>query len=71
MLRITENKRSPAATFVDPPRGATQFGWDPIFKPVGYDHTFAEMGIEEKNKISMRRMAVNQLKAFLAYGAAR
>ncbi len=47
------------------PRGETKFGWDPIFIPDGHDKTFAEMGIEEKNKISMRRMALNKLKEFL------
>jgi len=48
------------------PRGETKFGWDPIFLPDGYDKTFAEMGAEEKNKISMRRMALNKLKEFLS-----
>jgi non-canonical purine NTP pyrophosphatase (RdgB/HAM1 family) len=47
------------------PRGETKFGWDPIFIPDGHDKTFAEMGVEEKNKISMRRMALNKLKEFL------
>ncbi|OGY42244.1 MAG: hypothetical protein A2Y67_01620 [Candidatus Buchananbacteria bacterium RBG_13_39_9] len=47
------------------PRGETKFGWDPIFIPNGYDKTFAEMGSEDKNKISMRRMALNKLKEFL------
>jgi len=47
-------------------RGETKFGWDPIFIPNGYDKTFTEMGAEEKNKISMRRMALNKLKDFLA-----
>ena len=47
------------------PRGDNAFGWDPIFMPEGYDKTFAEMSKEEKNKISMRRLALNQLKEFL------
>jgi len=47
------------------PRGKTNFGWDPIFMPDGYDKTFAEMSREEKNKISMRRNALNKLKKFL------
>jgi len=47
------------------PRGETIFGWDPIFLPDGYDKTFAEMSRDEKNKISMRRMALNKLKEFL------
>lgn len=48
------------------PTGETNFGWDPIFKPVGYDKTFQQMTKEEKNKISMRRMAVEKLKEFLS-----
>lgn len=46
-------------------RGDTHFGWDPIFLPDGYEKTFAEMGTEEKNKISMRKMAASKLKEFL------
>lgn len=45
--------------------GETMFGWDPIFMPEGHDKTFAEMGREEKGKISMRRLAADQLKEFL------
>lgn len=47
------------------PQGDTNFGWDPIFKPDGYDVTFAEMPKEEKNKISMRRQALDTLKQFI------
>jgi len=47
------------------PRGETTFGWDPIFLPAGYDKTFAEMSREEKNKISMRKVALEKLKKFL------
>ncbi len=47
------------------PRGNTEFGWDPIFQPMGYTKTFAEMDQTEKNELSMRRIAVNQLKAAL------
>lgn len=47
------------------PRGDNGFGWDPIFQPEGYTKTFAEMTQEEKNEISMRRVAVNKLKEVL------
>ena len=47
------------------PQGDTNFGWDPIFKPDGYDITFAEMSKDEKNKISMRKQAVEKLKEFI------
>ncbi len=47
------------------PQGQTRFGWDPIFIPNGFSKTFAEMSKEEKNRISMRRIAFEQLKDFL------
>jgi non-canonical purine NTP pyrophosphatase (RdgB/HAM1 family) len=46
-------------------RGEGGFGWDPIFLPDGYDKTFGEMTLQEKNDISMRRIAANKLKEFL------
>ena len=45
--------------------GTKGFGYDPIFQPNGYDITFAEMSLEEKNKISHRARAVEKLIAFL------
>ncbi len=47
------------------PSGETSFGWDPIFMPQGHTKTFQEMNKEEKNKISMRRIACDKLKKFL------
>jgi len=47
------------------PRGKTGFGWDPLFVPEGHSSTFAEMGVEEKNKISMRKIAFQKLAEFL------
>lgn len=48
-----------------PPRVSSPFGRDPIFQPLGYKKTFAEMGTEEKNSISQRRLAAERLKEFL------
>ncbi len=49
-------------TISEKPRGDNGFGWDPIFIPKGTDKTFAEMASEEKNRISMRKMALKELK---------
>ena len=42
------------------------FGYDPIFSPVGYKNSFAEMSIAQKNEISHRGLALKKLIAFLA-----
>jgi XTP/dITP diphosphohydrolase len=46
-------------------QGKEGFGYDPIFVPVGYEKTFAEMDIAVKNKISHRGIATEKLIAFL------
>jgi XTP/dITP diphosphohydrolase len=50
---------------VFPKRGDKGFGYDPIFRPEGYDVTFAEMDPAEKDKISHRHLAFEQLRAAL------
>ncbi|CAN7135744.1 unnamed protein product [Brassica rapa subsp. narinosa] len=46
-----------------PARGPTDFGWDPVFQPDGYDQTYAEMAKEEKNKISHRYKSLAMVKS--------
>lgn len=46
-------------------RGLGGFGYDPIFLPESSDHTFAQMKVEEKNRVSHRARAVNKLVDFL------
>jgi XTP/dITP diphosphohydrolase len=47
------------------PRGSGGFGYDPVFVPEGYDKTFAEMTLQEKNTLSHRSKAVAALVAYL------
>ena len=44
------------------PRGEGGFGYDPLFVPVGYDKTYAEISAEEKNIISHRAKALGILR---------
>jgi XTP/dITP diphosphohydrolase len=45
--------------------GKGGFGYDPIFRPSGFDRTFAELTLTEKNQISHRGKAVKALISFL------
>lgn len=42
-------------------RGSNGFGFDPIFCPGNLNVTYAEMGAEQKNATSMRRLAIEKL----------
>jgi XTP/dITP diphosphohydrolase len=46
-------------------KGNNGFGYDPVFMPDGFSRTFAEMALEEKNKMSHRAIAVSKLKQYL------
>ena len=46
-------------------RGSKGFGYDPIFKPTGYDKTFGELSEEIKNSLSHRGIATKKLAVFL------
>lgn len=46
-------------------RGASGFGYDPVFQPDGYQQTLAEMTLAEKNQISHRARAIKKLVDYL------
>ena len=48
------------------PRGANGFGYDPHFVPAGHERTMAELSPGEKNRISHRAQAAEQMRRFLA-----
>lgn len=47
------------------PRGGKGFGYDPLFAPEGYAHTFGELGEEIKNRISHRARAFRKARQIL------
>jgi len=47
-------------------KGEGGFGYDPIFIPDGFDKTYAEMTSDEKNEISMRKIALLKFKEFMS-----
>lgn len=50
---------------IEAPRGANGFGYDPIFQPLGYHETFAEMTMQEKNQLAHRSRAMQKFKTFI------
>lgn len=47
------------------PKGQKGFGYDPVFFPAGFDRTFAEMSAQEKDTLSHRGKALEQLAGYL------
>ena len=54
-----------AGTIIELPRGRNGFGYDPIFLPKGLDQTFGELAAAEKDRLSHRALALEELRAFL------
>ena len=46
-------------------QGTNGFGYDPVFMPEGYSITFAQMSLDEKNKLSHRSRAVKKFAEWL------
>lgn len=56
---------SVSGEIIEEAAGTEGFGYDPVFRPDGYDVTFAQMSAEEKNAISHRGRAVARLIDYL------
>ncbi len=52
-------------SIAESPIGDNGFGYDPIFVPEGFDVTFAQMDKDEKNRLSHRRKALEEIKHLL------
>ncbi len=63
--KVQQFEGSVQGTIIKIPIGKEGFGYDPVFLPEGYDKTFAEMSLNEKNEISHRTRAVDKLVDFL------
>ena len=48
------------------PRGKEGFGYDPIFQPLGFVETFAEMSLTQKSEIGHRGKAMRELLEYLS-----
>lgn len=47
------------------PLGDDGFGYDPVFRPVGYNKTFAQIPLQEKNKVSHRARALRKIREII------
>lgn len=54
-----------------PPRGDKGFGYDPLFRPDGFDRTFGEMSAEEKHGLPPKGQGLShRARAFMKLAAA-
>jgi XTP/dITP diphosphohydrolase len=54
-----------SGTIVDEPRGESGFGYDPLFKPDGFEETFGQLKDAVKDRISHRGKALFELRQAL------
>lgn len=47
--------------------GPSSLGYDSIFRPQGYEKTFSELGLDEKNKLSSRAKALENIQRLIKY----
>ena len=51
---------------LEQPTGEGGFGYDAVFRPQGYELSFAQMPLEVKNSLSHRGRAVEKMRVFLS-----
>ena len=54
-----------SGSIVNEARGVSGFGYDPIFKPDGFDETFGQLSEDIKNRISHRGRALAEVRTLL------
>ena len=69
--RVIEEEGASEGTIAESPSGSEGFGYDPVFIPAGRDRTMAQLGIEEKNRISHRAIAASKVRERLSELARR
>jgi len=52
-------------TILEARRGTGGFGYDPVFQPLGFTRTMAELSLQQKNEISHRGKALRAMRAIL------
>ena len=60
-LLFISNEAEEKGNLCFPPKGNYGYGFDPIFIPKGHSRTFAEMTMKEKNSISHRLRALEEI----------
>jgi XTP/dITP diphosphohydrolase len=63
--KISQFEGIVAGRIIDEKRGSQGFGYDPIFVPEGFQTTFAEMTLKEKNQLSHRSRAIQKMIEFM------
>ncbi len=63
--RLYEFEGVSNGTIIEERVGVEGFGYDPIFMPEEYDKTFAQLSLDEKNKVSHRARAMQKFIEFL------
>ena len=64
LLTVTEGRCEGIIT--PTPRGSNGFGFDPVFVPIGYQDTFAQLPLEVKARISHRGHALGEMRRFVS-----